>query len=292
MNYFRKLTQIRPGLVRRFRRFVRNTRRLLSRPDFAGPQIVSDLWALGVRPGGILLVHSSLSSLGHVAGGARSVIQALIESVGPGGTLVLPAHTWRRMTAGCRVFDARKTEACVGAIPESFRRMPGVVRSLHPTHSVAALGPLANWLVAGHERCPTPCGKGTPYAKILNRDGQILLLGVGLESNTTFHTVEAMVGVPYLLRDAADAFTIIDQSSVGKNVCLRRHRNGISRRFEATESLLVENRIVRRGLVGKAPSLLIAGRAFRDHIAFLLCTYPKFLLRESDGERNLIDTVS
>src|SRR5262249_17025747 len=151
---------------------------------------VRDLRALGIRPGGLLLVHSSLSSLGFVPGGVETVVRALIEVVGLRGTLVLPAHSWDEMEAGGRTFDVLRTETCVGAIPEAFRRRPGVVRSMHPTHSVAATGPLAAWLIADHESCATPCGPGSPYAKFLDRDGQILFLGTTLNSNTAFHTIE------------------------------------------------------------------------------------------------------
>src|SRR5262249_42288298 len=151
------------------------------------------------RPGAVLLVHSSLSALGYVPGGPETVIRALIDSVGPDGTVVVPTHSWQEMEDGSRTFDVRRTGVCVGAIPEYFRRRPGAVRRLHPTHSVAAIGPISDWLTAGHESSETPCGPGSPYVKILDRDGQILFLGTSLKSNTAFHTIEALEKVPYLM---------------------------------------------------------------------------------------------
>ncbi len=252
----------------------------LIRPRLTRPEIVADLRSLGVRAGGILLVHSSLSALGYVVGGARTVVAALIEANGPGGTLVLPAHSWEEMEAGCRMFDARHTRGCVGVIPETFRSMPGVVRSVHPTHSVVSLGAEARWLTDGHDRCDTPCGSGTPYAKLLERDGQILFLGTGLESNTAFHTIEALADCPYLLRDDPEEFTIVDGAGKSRRAMFRRHQAGIARRFGAVEGLLVDQGIARRGAVGRAPSILIAGSAFLEFMTRTLREAPAFLLAE------------
>ena len=105
--------------------------------------LVRDLLALGVRPGGVLLVHSSLKALGPAAGGPAAVIEALREALGPGGTLLMPALSYATVTRVNPVFDQKATPSCVGVIPETFRRMAGVRRSLHPTHSVCACGPMA-----------------------------------------------------------------------------------------------------------------------------------------------------
>ena len=176
------------------KRSVKAMVRFVSTGWSTGSRIESDLKNLGVRPGGAVLVHSSLSSLGDVRGGAASVIKARLAVLGPGGTLVMPAHTWECTEQGLRNFDSRKTPSCVGLIAERFRKMPRLRRSLHPTHSVAAIGPPASILTDGHETCSTPCGVGTPYEKLLNMGGQVLFLGVNLDSNTTFHAIEAIAG--------------------------------------------------------------------------------------------------
>src|SRR5262249_5416738 len=90
--------------------------------------ILDDLRSLGVTKGGVLMVHSALSSLGYVPGGPGIVIESLRDAIGNGGTLVMPTHSWDIMEDGCRTFDARKTESCVGAITEEFRKMFGVTR--------------------------------------------------------------------------------------------------------------------------------------------------------------------
>jgi aminoglycoside 3-N-acetyltransferase len=263
---------------RRLKRTARHVLRALSQPHVTQQSLVAALRRLGVKPGGILLVHSSLSALGFVAGGARAVIRALIESIGPEGTLVLPTHSWEQMEGGCRTFDVRRTPSCVGVIPEMFRSLPAAIRSLHPTHSVAASGPAASWLVEGHEYARTPCGAETPYLRALDRDCQILFLGVDLRCNTAFHTIEAVAELPYLLNQDPDLFTIIDGRGIAFETSVFRHRPGIPRRFGVLERPLAEAGIVRCGLAGPARTLVIGGASFLDFMMEQVRADPSILL--------------
>jgi aminoglycoside 3-N-acetyltransferase len=126
-------------------------------------RIARDLLAAGVTPGATILVHSSLRALGHVEGGAECVIGGLLDALGKGGTLLMPALSYAGVNADSPRFDVLRTSSNVGAIPETFRRMPGVQRSLHPTHSVCGIGPRASSLLAGHRHDRTPCGPHSPY---------------------------------------------------------------------------------------------------------------------------------
>lgn len=157
-------------------------------------QILSSLRFMGIREGDVLLVHSALTSIGYVEGGADAVIDALMAAVGRSGTLVMST-----LTGWASSFDPEKTPSAVGIISEVFRRRPGVLRSLHPVHSVAACGARAEEIVKGHERCATGCGEGTPYMKIIQLGGKVMLLGVDMDRNTMMHTLEEAAGVQYLL---------------------------------------------------------------------------------------------
>jgi aminoglycoside 3-N-acetyltransferase len=179
------------------------------------------------------------------------------------------------------MFDVRRTRACVGAIPEFVRTRPGVVRSLHPTHSLAAIGPVAPWLTADHESSATPCGPDSPYGKILDQDGQILFLGTTLDSNTAFHTIEALVGVPYLMSRTYDRFTVIAADGTSRELIVARHQAGIARRFGELEGWLIGRGIVRAGQVGPARSLLLAGTAFREVLTEVVRRDPTFLLLQA-----------
>jgi aminoglycoside 3-N-acetyltransferase len=156
--------------------------------------------------------------------------------------------------------------------------MPEATRSLHPTHSVAACGPLAAELIAGHELATTPCGRGTPYARLLDADGQVLLLGVGLESNTVYHTVEALSEVGYLLEETPRLYTIVDRFGERRELSVSCHCNGFARRFGAIEPLLVQQGILHVQQLGAGRAMLFNGLAFRNFMMECLQRDPAFLL--------------
>ena len=156
-------------------------------------EILYSLKQMGIREGDVLLVHSGLSSIGHVEGGADSVIDALCEAVGSQGTIVMST-----LTGWFKPFDAPSSPSAVGKISEVFRRRPGVLRSLHPVHSVAALGRYAAEITAGHEDCPTGCGEGTPYLKLRELGSKVMLLGVDMDRNTIMHSLEELIDAKYL----------------------------------------------------------------------------------------------
>ncbi|MEW6753243.1 MAG: AAC(3) family N-acetyltransferase [Candidatus Latescibacterota bacterium] len=161
-------------------------------------RMAEELQALGLRPAGPVLVHTSLSSLGHVSGGPESVVRALLRALGSGGVLLLPALSYRYVHPGQPRFSVRRTPSNVGAIPEHFRQRPGTRRSAHPTHSVCGVGPDVDVFLAAHHHDQTPCGPHSPYRRLRDAGGQILFLGCGLRPNTSMHGVEELVEPPYL----------------------------------------------------------------------------------------------
>ena len=162
--------------------------------------LVNDLKSLGLKEGDVVVVHSSLKSMGHVDGGANTVIDALINVVGKKGTILFPTLTYSPCYLTLK-FDLNKTPSCVGNISEIFRNREGVVRSFHPTHSVSAFGKLANEITKDHFLDDTPVGKNSPYQKLINLNGKILMLGCGLRPNTFMHAVEEVACAPYCLGD-------------------------------------------------------------------------------------------
>jgi aminoglycoside 3-N-acetyltransferase len=192
-----------------------------------------DGWlALGVRPGGVLLVHASLRSLGEVEGGAETVVQSLLEALGPQGTLLMPALSYRMVGPKSPVFNVLTTLSCVGALPEYFRTRPGTQRSVHPTHSVSGAGRQAQELLGEHIRSTTPCGPYSPFAKLPEVGGQILFLGCGLRPNTSMHAVEEKIEPVYLYGEEVDYEVILADGS-RQRMLVRSHAfEGWNQRYD------------------------------------------------------------
>lgn len=176
--------------------------------------LVRDLRRLGVEAGATLLVHSSLSRLGWIAGGAQAVVAALGEAAGAHGTVVVPSHStsltepslwqnppvpeswWETIRRETPAFDPRVTPTRgMGLIPDVFRAQEGVVRSDHPHTSFAARGPKAGFVTAAHV-LDSPLGEGSPLARVYDLDGWVLLLGVGYDRNTSLHLCEYRTNLP------------------------------------------------------------------------------------------------
>jgi aminoglycoside 3-N-acetyltransferase len=200
--------------------------------------LADDLLALGVRPGGVLLVHASLRALGHVPGGAEAVIRALLAALGDGGTLLMPALTYERVTPESPVFDVNHTPANVGVLAETFRRRAGTRRSVHPTHSVCAVGPLTAALLDPHLEDSTPCGPHSPFRALPEHDGQILMLGCGLEPNTSMHAIEEQVVPPYLYGPPIEYLLTLADGAVIRKTYTPHGFRGWSQRYERVAHLL------------------------------------------------------
>jgi len=149
---------------------------------------------VGLAPGDSFIVHSSFKSLGPVEGGPETVIHALIEAVSPGGNVVFPTFNYTQHIADPH-FDPAIVPCRTGIIPELARRRPNAVRSLHPTHSVAVIGPDAIELTKDHMAYRT-VGLGSPVDRLAKMGGKVLLLGVGHTTNTMVHLGEEYAGVP------------------------------------------------------------------------------------------------
>ncbi len=203
--------------------------------DFAS--LVGDFRALGIRPGMSLLVHSSLRRVGPVAGGADTVIDALLEVLGPEGTLMMSTVSGN-VNENQPVFDVRHTPSTVGTLSNVFRKREGVIRSLHPIHSVAALGPRAEFFTGGHLECNTPWSPGSPYGKLMRNGGSILFLGTNFTCNTCIHALEIEARVPGLHTRRTSELYIRDHE--GKLRVIRHHWHAPKKDFYVDMEHVVE----------------------------------------------------
>lgn len=160
--------------------------------------IALGLREIGVKPGMRLMVHSSLSSFGHVEGGAEAVIGALQACIGPEGTLLMPSFNHDSIFAeGKGVYDPRSTPTTDGRVADTFWRMPGVERSLNPTHAFAAWGRDAARYLTGHHLTLT-MGEDSPLGLLAREGGYQLNLGTTHAASTAKHVAETMRRVPCL----------------------------------------------------------------------------------------------
>jgi len=177
------------GWLKRLRRTCVRRWYSYNREDF-----LDSLRRVGVRLGDVVIVHSSFDRFEAFDGKPTEVILALQAAVGPAGTLLMPTLPFNgtavEYVAHAGIFDVVRTPSRMGLLTELFRRSPGVVRSVHPTHPVAAWGARSEEIIAGHHLAATPCGTGSPYARLFEYDGKILFLGTGIDAMTFFHAVE------------------------------------------------------------------------------------------------------
>ncbi|MGH7145516.1 MAG: AAC(3) family N-acetyltransferase [Planctomycetota bacterium] len=235
-------------------------------------EIFRDLRDVGVLPGMLLIAHTSLSSIGQVNGGANTVLEALLQAVTEKGTLVIPTFTWGYLST----YDQRTTSCVIGAIPETARRRADFTRSFHPTHSVAAKGPLARAITENHG----PAGalaKGSPFHRAAQWGGQVLMLGCDHRSNSMVHVGEDLFGVPYRAR-TPERHTYGISSDGRETVFNVAGTPQCSIAFGAIEAPLREAGGIRDGRIASARSQLMSGQAILDATFTLLRDKPDVLL--------------
>jgi aminoglycoside 3-N-acetyltransferase len=179
-------TALPSGIKRRLKGLVRAYHQTFH--SFTPADLKGALLELGVLPGDVLMVHSAFDRFLAFRGSPVEAIRTLQEVVGVGGTLLMPTIPFRGTAIAYAltdpVFDVQRTVSMMGLITEVFRRSPGVARSIHPTHPVAVWGSRVDAIIAGHEHAETPCGRLTPYGRLLDYDGKILLAGVPANTMT------------------------------------------------------------------------------------------------------------
>jgi len=221
-----------------------------ARRPIAQSELTGQLRALGVREGGVLLVHTSLSRVAPVENGPFGLIAALHAAVGANGTLVMPSMS----DDDNHPFDVRNTPCIeMGIVADTFWRMPGVLRSDSP-HAFAAIGPHAARITADHS-VDIPHGLESPVGRVYDLDGQVLLLGIGHDANTTIHLAEALAGVRYR---RPKSVTIIEG---GKPVCHPYAEiDHCCENFNLVDQWLDAEGRQRRGRVGYAEARLMTSR--------------------------------
>lgn len=214
-----------------------------------------DLLELGVKPGDMVLVHSSMKALGTECA-PEEIIDAMEEVLGEEGTLLMPALTYENVTAEQPVFDSAATEPCIGLLPRTFLHRPGVERSVHPTHSVCAKGKMAHRLTVGHSMDDTAVGPHSPFMLLPLFGGKLLFIGDIMQSCTFMHGIETILKPPYIRQTPSPVFTVDGQA----RQYVANDGYGWGSEFQRIEEILEEPDI-RRGKLLAANAYLIDARA-------------------------------
>ena len=216
------------------------------------PDIKEGIESLGLARGDVVFVHSSLSAFGHVGGGADTVIDAILGTLGTSGTLVMPTFTWGDFHANPVVeFDVTNTPCETGRIPETFRKREGVLRSVHVCHSVSASGGRASDVLGDGV---SSFGPRSTFDELLKLNAWIVFLGVTFQCGTALHAVEEFVGVHYRKHRDYKGSTVIlpDGSRIPSESIEYLRQDGSSNDFAKMGAIFHEEGVLNQVRIGAA----------------------------------------
>ena len=257
--------------------------------EISRERLVDDLWKLGLEAGDTVLVHSSLKRIGYVVGGARTVIDALIESISPDGTLVIPTYHMspNGMYGTCMqkgyVFDVRTSDTFLGFIPSEFLKYPGIERSIHPTHSVSAIGKYAKYITEAHHVASSTFGTDSPWDRIVGLNGKGLGIGVSLAPIPLYHMLEDLhpddFPLPVKMKETY-YLDCLDRSGNRIKVGVRPHDPKVAKtRIDKVENEFIRQYfweefrkagVIKIGKIGEATSWLTNTPEFYKHLEKLM----------------------
>jgi aminoglycoside 3-N-acetyltransferase len=249
-------------------------------PSVTQSNIVSGLRTLGLKAGDVAFVHSSLSSFGHVEGGAEAVVRAFLEVLGPDGTLSVPIFNKYFTEGPDQVWDRDNTPSLMGRISETARTWPGARRSPHAVHPIAAIGRLAEDLTERYH--VTDFAFDSPFARLLELDAWIVLIGVPFNNCTMVHLLEERAEIPY--RHWVDRAGVVVENGVSTPRTfpfLQRHP-GVGNDFLPLGDRLEKAGHVRIETIGKSVVRCFRSRDLYDTGMMALRQDPLFLVRAQD----------
>lgn len=228
--------------------------------------ILSQLNQFEKAKGKTVIVHTSLKAVGKIDGGAETLLNALIEYfTSDDGILCVPTHTWNTT-----VYDRRKSESCVGALPIAAAAHPDALRTLHPTHSIALFGDIVktNEYAEFESVSDTPANPNGPLGKLYRDGGYVLLIGVGHTKNTYLHCVEEMLNVPERLTAEKVERAIIHKDGKIEKRYLHWYDNSkiddVSANFGKFEKAFRYHGCIIDGKIGNAEVQLCDARKMKD----------------------------
>lgn len=243
-----------------------------------GLAVRAALARLGIPRDGVLMVHASLRGFVRDGYSLDAMLDALTDYMAP-GTLVVPTMSWRVVRPANPFFDELQTPSNVGALAEQFRLQRATHRSLHPTHSAAALGPLAAEITAGHHNEDTPCSDNSPFGKLAPHDATILMLGITMDCCTLVHHAEEKLAIELYLRPASETETYTCRARTGEDVTVRLRRHlFLPRDYYQFQDLLAQDDRFRTTALDTQELRAFRARDLMDCAARLLTARPDAII--------------
>ena len=234
--------------------------------------ILSQLSKMGARGDSVVLMHSSLRSIGEVEGGAEGLLSALIEYfTRDGGLFCVPTHTWASLDDEITL-DMTSDKTCLGAFSSVALRDGRGIRSLHPTHSMVVFGDRerAEKFISDEPFIKSATSPDSCYGKLYQWGGQVLLVGVGHNRNTYIHSVEEMLGLPNRMEDKPNkTVTKLATGELVERDILEfktDYIDDVSLRFVKYETPFRYHRCIVDGFIGNAPTQLCDARKIKETV--------------------------
>ncbi len=227
----------------------------------------------GIVKGDTVLVHSSLSKIGYIKNGAKDVVEALLESVGEFGNVLMPnspnAQLQLDYIQQLDFFDVVNSPSKLGAISEYFRKLPDAIRSAHPTEPVSCIGPDTAYFVGSHFGNLTPYNENSPFFKVAEKGGKILYLGVTFDNaGTSLHCVEdAIEGFkfPVYFPEEFIAHVKFENGTMGEmKTLVHNPEQSKKRKCDGLIPLLEEKGVLIKVKIGNANSLLVDAKGMMN----------------------------
>ena len=235
----------------------------------------NDLSSAGIVAGDTVLIHSSMKKIGNVENRADGVFSSLMQTVTKKGLLLFPTFSDKFVTDAEPDFNVKTSPAWTGILPELFRQRDDVIRSVHPFHSLTAWGDDAADFTAGHERFETAFDPQSPWGRLLERNGKVLLLGVDLTSATFLHPVEQWCNVPILSKEPVLRY-IVDENGNKTPRTIYWHAGAHSENYFRAEEILLKQGAMKPFRFGGADSFVMDCRKTLEVMTPVLKQNPDF----------------
>jgi aminoglycoside 3-N-acetyltransferase len=233
-----------------------------------GPrELEAALRRVGLAAGDTVMLHAGFASSGF-RGSPKDLADVFLRVLGPTGNLLMVSMPYSSSTHDYllekKTFDVRKTPSHMGMVSELFRRRDGVLRSFSPSHPVLALGPKAEWIVADHDKCLYPCGPGSPFEKLAQLEGKMVVFHVRYPTITFVHYLEHLIEklLPFPLYSETFDVPAINSNGNLEIVKVRPFSPEAVRRRRPLMIIeqLEKQRALRRTRVGSSPILCVPAK--------------------------------